>query len=340
MARGPLVILLAFIASSVVWWGEGTARAATDCSGVQIREGDDISLVADAHGARTTFCINDGEYPVVRSVKVQSGDRFRGVYGDGTRPIVRGAGATTIFDTFGSDSAAIIGLRVQGAIGSEACSPNCGRGIGGGGTNLYVSDAHLMHNANQGIGGVGPGLLVVNSVFDDNGYDSTFTGETAGPVSAAGIKSVNSMIIRNSVVKDNRWAGLWCDIDCTRFEVHDSTVVRNGKVGVHDEISSGAAIVEGSTIRYNGGLAAAGSRRADLIALNSKNLNVFGNTFGGKNGAALIVAFDEARFRAEPRGDGGFALRNIDFHHNRLNGDALSGCGLPDWRVHCYKNGR
>lgn len=340
MLRGTIVTLFALVIVSFVWWGGGPVRATTDCASVQLREGDDLSLVADAHKAGTTFCINDGEYTVVRSVNVQSGDRFVGVYDDATRPVVRGVGAQTIFDTFGSNSATITGLQVQGAIGNEACSPNCGRGIGGGGTNLFVSDSRLTDNANQGIGGVGPGLLVVGTTLDNNGYDKTFTEETAGPVSAAGVKSVNSMVVRNSVVQQNRWAGVWCDIDCTRFEVHDSTIVGNGKVGVHDEISSGAAIVEGNVIRYNGNLAAAGSRRADLIVLNSKNLNVFGNTFGGRSAAALLVAFDKTRFMAEPAGDGGFTLKHINFHHNRLKGDTSVGCGLPNHRVDCYRNRR
>src|SRR3712207_7644470 len=46
----------------------------------------------------------------------------------------------SVFDTSGSDFATIKGLQVQDAVGHEACSPDCGRGIGSGGTNLRVDD--------------------------------------------------------------------------------------------------------------------------------------------------------------------------------------------------------
>lgn len=322
--------------------GAGGGNAATTCpaGGVDVDPGADVAAVAadPANGAGTTYCIKDGNYTVTQAIEVQSNDRFLGIYGDGTRPIVTGSGARTIFDASVSDSAEISGLQVQGAVGSEACAPDCGRGIGGAGTNLHVHDVRATHNANQGIGGTGDGLLVTDSTLDDNGYDATFTGETDGPVSAAGVKSVNSMVVRDSVIRDNRWNGIWCDIDCTRFEVHDSTITGNGKAGVHDEISSGPAVVEGNVIRNNGDLVAAGSARAGLLVVNSKNLDAYGNTFGSNAAYAFWATFDEPRYDAAPGGDGGFRLHDIDVHHNDLNGDATGNQGLPDSRVDFHDN--
>jgi hypothetical protein len=332
LTRGTCALSVALVLVLLVWLGGGTARAVGTCVGVEINYGDDIAAVTAAHDPGTTYCINDGNYTVTRAVQVQSKDRFLGVYNDGTRPVVTGRDAQTIFNTFGSDSAVINGLQVRGAVGNEACAPNCGRGIGGGGKNLKVVDVRATNNANQGIGGTGPGLLVVNSTLDNNGYDPTFTGKTDGPVSSAGIKTVNSVVIRASTIRGNRWAGAWCDIDCTRFEVHDSLVVGNGKAGLHYEISSGGAIIEGNTIRSNGKLAAA-DRRADLLVVNSKNLNAYNNAFGDRAIPAFQAVFDKER-------DEGFPLRNIDFYRNDLNGDTVSGCELPDHRVDCYSNTR
>ena len=324
--------------------GTGAGKAATACpaGGVEVDPGADVAAVAadPVNGPGTTYCIKDGNYAVARAIDVQSSDRFLGIYDDGTRPVVAGSGARTIFDASVSDSALISGLQVEGAVGSEACSPDCGRGIGGAGTNLRVHDVRATHNANQGIGGTGDGLLVTESTLDDNGYDATFTGETGGPVSAAGIKSVNSMVVRDSVIRDNRWNGVWCDIDCTRLEVHDSTITGNGKAGVHYEISSGPAVVEGNVIQNNGDLAAAGSARAGLLVVNGKNLDAYGNTFGSNAAYAFWAMFDEPRYDAAPGGDGGFRLQDIDVHHNDLDGDAAAGHRLPDSQVNFYGNTR
>jgi hypothetical protein len=317
-------LLLAFaVGSAAARTGSSTAATST-CVGKDLYPGQDIAAVAKAAPVGSTFCIHDGEYSVSSNIQVQSGDVFQGMYSDNSRPHVLTTQAEHIFHTIGSTGATIKNLMVKGAVGGDYCEPNCGRGIGGGGSNLLVENVRAIENANQGIGGAGPNLVVRDSIFKRNGYWS-FARDTEGePVSAAGIKSVNSMYIYNSQFIDNYWNGVWCDIECNAFEVHDSVLSGNGKAGIHYEISSGPAVVEGNTIQNNGYLAEA-NRHTGLLVVASQNLNAYGNTFSGNRDYGFETFPD-------PRGN----LSNIHFHDNTMNSDALKGCELS--AVSCYTN--
>jgi hypothetical protein len=281
---------------------------------VTVLPGADLAAVAESHAAGTHYLIADGSYRVSRNIVVESGDTFEGVYSDLSRPVVSTTQAEHIFHTTGANNVTIEGLEITGAVGGNYCEPNCGRGIGGGGDSLLVSDVYAHHNANQGIGGTGANLVVRDSIFEANGsYSFSRTGDGT-PVSAAGIKSVNSMYIYNSRFINNYWAGAWCDLECDAFEVHDSVANGNGKAGIHYEITSGPAVVEGNTIQNNGYLAHA-NRRTGLLVVASQNLDAYGNTFGG-NAAYGFEAFPDNRGK----------LSNIRFRDNALNGDAVAGC--------------
>ena len=164
------------------------AAAATTCAGKQVAPSQDLSAVAAASPAGTTFCLKDGSFYVSAPIRVQDRDSFVGVYTDGTRPNVWTKEARHVFYTAGADDVAIRDLVVSGAKGDDSCEPECGRGIGGGGTNLRVHNVRAAYNANQGIGGTGPNLLVTDSYFDHNGSEDF--AMDGGKVSAAGIKSL------------------------------------------------------------------------------------------------------------------------------------------------------
>ena len=271
--RRIVKVLVASLAASLIGFiglasFAGPAATAVRCDGVQVGPSEDLAAVAEAKSAGTTFCIRDGSYKVTRSVKVQSGDRFVGVYSDGTRPSVSTTRAQHVFDAYGSTGAVIRGLKVRGAVGNDRCEPDCGRGIGGG-TNLRIVSVRVTGNANQGIGGTGPGLIVISSIVDHNGSYSF--SRDGGPISAAGIKSVNSITVLNSKIFRNYWAGVWCDIQCGSFIVKESTLVDNGKVGIHDEISSGRAIFARNVIRNNGSLRGA-TRPSGLLIVSSRRV--------------------------------------------------------------------
>jgi Right handed beta helix region len=325
MSKRRVAVLLAASAMAVallagVAWAEG---ASTMCSGVQLYPGDDLSLVAAAHAPGTTYCINDGNYSVASNIVVQDGDTFSGVYLDTTHPAVSTTTAEHIFHTQEADNVTITGLSISGAVHDNACEPDCGRAIGGGGQNLLVENVRAHHNENQGIGGTDDGLVVLNSTFDHNGdADSAMDG---GLVSAAGIKSVNSMFIYNSRFTDNYWAGVWCDIECGAFEVHDSYFSGNGKTGIADEISSGPALFEGNTIQNNGMLPTA-NRHTGLLIVDSRNVKAYNNTFGG-NAQYGVQAAQTGRAPG---------IGNVSIYANTMNGDALTGCSISG--VNCETN--
>jgi hypothetical protein len=299
-----------------------SAEAAYPCSGKDVFPAQNLTMVAASSPAGTTFCIHDGTYNVSKQVVVQDNDRFIGLYDDSSRPAVVTTQALHVFNVSGASGALIKGLKVSGAVGGNYCEPNCGRGIGGSGRNLTVDDVWATNNKNQGIGGTGPGLLVRNSLIDHNGSRSF--GDDGGPVSAAGVKSVNSFSIINSTIRDNYWKGVWCDIDCNAFEVRDSTIAGNGKAGIHYEISTGPAIIEGNLIQGNGYHPKAATP-AGILVVGSRNLNAYNNTFGSnlKHGIVVSKHFPKKR-------------KKIYLHDNTMNGDPLRGCRLRG--VRCEDN--
>jgi parallel beta-helix repeat protein len=260
-------------------------------------------------------------------VTVQSGDRFIGVFSDGSRPTVTTTTVQNIFDAGRSNGATIQDLSISGAVGNDNCEPACGRGISGG-EKLTVRNVRAHHNANQGIGGTQPGLLVTNSEIDHNG--SASFALDGSPRSAAGIKSVNGFSVINSNVHDNYWSGVWCDNLCGAMQVRGSTLVRNGKAGIHYEASSGPAVFANNKIQSNGinNNLPKTARRAGIIIYASANVDVYGNTFGNNTFYGIHVAEDDRSWSPK--------LSKILIHDNTRNGDSIVGCSLLG--VSCSNN--
>jgi hypothetical protein len=325
-AAAFMAAAVGIVASLLVALAAGSAAGATGaCAGKQIRPGDDLVAIAEGCGPGSTFYVNDGDYSVTQPISVESNDVWAGVYSDSSRPQVRGGATPQVFDAGSSNGATIRGLAISGADGTSACRPTCGRGVHGG-FNLLLEDVRLHENANQGAGGQHPGLVIRDSEIDHNGGPEFYKEPTYA--SAAGVKSVNSFAVYNSYVHDNAWNGVWCDLECDRFEVHDSRIVANGKHGVFFEVSSGPAVVEGNRFARNGQIASSMNRQAaGLSVTSSRNLDAYGNNFAGNNLTAGFRAMENSR---EPD------LGGISFHDNTMNGDVLKGCATPG--VSCKNN--
>ena len=207
-------------------------------------------------------------------------------------------------------------------MGDTSCQPACGRGISGG-TNLTLDDIRATENANQGVGGTGANLVIRDSLFDSNGTRAFYA--EGSYASSAGVKSVNSMFIYNSIAMDNAWVGFWCDLDCDAFEVHDSVASRNGKGGIFYEVSTGPAIIEGNIIQNNG-YSDVIRRPGGLLMVSSQNANAYGNTFGSNNEAGVRITDDERL----P------TVSNINIQRNSMKGDPLMGCDIQG--VRCTSN--
>jgi hypothetical protein len=323
---GRVVVLSFVVALSVLLsaylLNAPQAEAAYPCSGKHVYPSQNLASVAGNAAAGTTFCVHDGTYKISSPVRVDNKDQFIGIYNDSTRPEVVTSTAEQVFNAGGSSGAKIQGLKISGAVGGNYCEPGCGQGIRGG-ANLTVYDAWITNNKNNGIGGTGPGLLVQNSVIERNGTYS-FSYLDGGSSSAAGIKTMESMTVLNSKIRDNYWNGVWCDGGCGAFTVKNSILTGNGKAGIHDEISNGPAVFSGNTIKGNGVLASA-NRHAGLLIVQSANVDAYNNTFGGNHGHGIEMV----KGTRHP-------LDNVRIHDNIMNGDSIKGCTLSN--VSCWGN--
>ena len=306
------------------------AEAATSCSGKHVYPSQSLTSVAQNSSAGTTFCLHDGTYSVSSPVRVEDNDRFIGLYSDGSRPAVTTTQAHQVFNTIGADWVRIEGLQISGAVGGNHCEPSCGRGIGGGGSNLTVVDVRLTGNKSQGIGGVGPNLRVERSEIDHNGSYS-FSLLDGGSSVTAGIKSAHSMTVLDSHIHDNYWSGVWCDNRCTSFTVRGSTITNNGKAGIHDEISDGPATFSGNKIQGNGTMGDKAGRHAGILIVSSRQVDVYNNTFGSTTRSFSSTVGFGVQVVADGRAPG---VSGVKIHDNIKNGDTISGCNLSG--VSCW----
>jgi hypothetical protein len=318
-----VALAIAALICSLLYAPQG-AMAAYSCSGKHIYPPQNLTLIAENSPAGTIFCIHDGTYNVSSPVRAQNNDKYIGLYNDSTRPEVVTSQAKQLFNVRGSSGVEIKGLKIAGAVGGNYCEPGCGQGIRGG-DNLTVRNAWITNNMNNGIGGVGPRLLVEDSIINYNGSYS-FSILDGGLSTTSGIKSSEgSLTVVRSEVTYNYWNGVWCDNDCNALTVKNSTLSRNGKAGIQNEISSGPAVITGNNIMGNSQLVAA-NRHAGLLIVSSSRVDVYNNTFGDNVGPGV-------KFIDDGRSPG---LSDVKFHNNIMNLDALEGCHLSG--VSCYGN--
>jgi hypothetical protein len=295
----------------------------SECKGEFVAHGDNLTSVAASKPAGTTFCIDVGTHKVSAAVKVQSGDRFIGVSDDAT--FVATDSAPFVFDASGSNGARITGIDISGATGNEACRPKCGRGIWPG-DNTTVSHVSLHDNANQGIGGAGPGLLIEDSEIYRNGSEA-FVGCCGG-----GVKSGTSYTIRDSFVHHNIGNGIWCDVTCPRFVVENNVVRDNSRNGIRYEhgihvsaevASKGSALIVGNLV--TGSNTSRNTPGGGIEVNSASNVIIDNNTLGSTIDAAGINVRGSRH-----------ALSNIAIRDNTMGGDKINGCSLSG--VTCLRN--
>jgi hypothetical protein len=108
--------------------------------------------------------------------------------------------------------------------------------------------------------------------------------------------------------------------------IEHSTIVNNGKDGLHYEVSDVGATIRNNRIQGNNTINNAYDGGIDI--LQSQNALVENNVLGS-NRMVEIAA------RWYPRTDA-YTLNNIIIRNNALNGGALTGCGSG---VSCENNG-
>jgi len=306
--------------------GVSVASAATTCNPV-LTPGEDLARVAANCPPSTTFTIKDGTYKLSRAVNANSGDTFKGVYSDKTRPKIDANGAQMAFNVGDTKGVTISSLSISGTKGGEWCEPECGSAIKKDGWNLHVINVRLHHNLNQGIGNPGPGFLLKNSEIDHNGSASFTDGSTS---SAAGVKITRGpATFRNNQIHHNYWHGTWCDGFAGSVVISSNVVHHNGKSGIRYETCRGpSSKITNNRVFANGYLKKDIRKgRGGIVLVAAQDVEVADNYIRGNRGPGIQAK----------HGDRQRTFR-VWIHHNTLRNDTLKGCKLPG--VVCRANGK
>lgn len=309
--------------------GLGSSAASAGPCSPTITPGENIARVVAGCSGSTTFTIKDGSYRLSGPINVSSGDVFKGVYSDKTRPTIDANGAEAAFKVGGTNGVRISGLDISGADGGNYCAPACGKAIAGDGTNLQVSDVRIHHNANQGIGNPGNGFILENSEIDNNGsypFTALDKRSKSEPSSAAGIKILNAGTFRNNEIHDNFWTGIWCDNRGGPIVVTGNRIYDNGKAGIQYEICTGKSVIKDNVVTHNGFIDGdGGSPRAGIVLQDAQGVEVSYNTVR-----------DHPRYGIHAVQGNRQRTFGVEIHHNRLTNDAVQGCQLSG--INCYSN--
>jgi hypothetical protein len=316
-------LLLVLAGSMAISLGVSVASAATKCNPI-LTPGENLARVAAHCPPSTTFTIKDGTYKLSSAVNANSGDAFKGVYSDGTRPKIDANGTLMAFNVGDTKGVTISGLNISGTKGGEWCEPACGGAIKKDGWNLHVINVRLHHNPNQGISNPGPGFLLKNSEIDHNGSASFTKG---GNSSAAGIKITRGpATFRNNEVHHNYWHGIWCDEYAGSIEISGNVVHHNGQNGIRYEICRGpTSKITNNRVFANGHLKKNVGSRDGIVLVGAQGVGVANNILRGNRGDGIHAKTADRQ-----------RTSSVRIHHNSLGNDTLKGCKLAG--VACRAN--
>src|ERR687897_1350468 len=117
--RGTLnKLLLVLAVATAIGLGVSVASAATRCNPV-LTPGENLAQVAANCPPSTTFTIKDGTYKLARAVNASSGDTFKGIYSDRTRPKIDANGPLMAFNVGDTKGVTISGLSISGTKGGD-----------------------------------------------------------------------------------------------------------------------------------------------------------------------------------------------------------------------------
>src|SRR5829696_1375117 len=309
-------LLLVLAVSMVIGLGVSVASAATRCNPV-LTPGEDLAQVAAHCPPSTTFTIKAGTYKLSSAVNANSGDTFKGVYSDGSRPKIDANGALMAFNVGDTKGVTISGLSISGTGGGEWCEPECGGAIKKDGWDLHVINVRLHHNPNHAISNPGPGFLLENSEIDHNGSASFTKGGTS---SAAGVKITRGpATFRNNEVHHNYWHGIWCDGFAESIVISGNVVHHNGKSGIrYETCRAPASKITNNRVFANGYLKKnIREGRGGIVLVGAQGVEVAHNIVRRNRGHGIQAKSGDRQ-----------RTSRVSIHHNSLRNDTLRGCKL------------
>lgn len=164
---------------------------------------------------------------------------------------------------------------------------NFGVGIAVGDGTKVIGN-HIHNNGQLGVAGVGKDILIQGNEIAWNGY---FSG--MDPMWEAGgskFALTENLMVRDNHAHHNNGNGLWTDIDNINTLYEGNVVEWNTHGGITHEISYDA-VIRNNILTGNGADIAAWLWGSAITILNSRNVEIYGNTVdtrGGANGIGLI----------------------------------------------------
>jgi hypothetical protein len=304
---------------------------------VDIDPSQDIQAKINANASGTVFCLRAGRHtPTTAYLDPSPGDVFIGEYGaiiDGRRL------RTTAFSArYGPTPVTVKNLIIENftrhgiegrsgwTIENNEVRYNGGDGVWFGSINR---NNYVHHNNHGGmVSGFGQsGMVVENNEIAFNNTDSVRDEPDAGGKMVA----VQGVDYHHNWIHDNYANGIYCDINCYGLNIHHNLVERNAKVGIEVEISYDSEIY-GNVLRGNG---IVDSRCTDgyrcwftdlggILAYNSSNVHIYGNTVEDANGHGVVGRQDDRRKCDSTqvhtgrfcRGD--YLVKNLQVYNNRI----------------------
>jgi hypothetical protein len=302
--------------------------AQASCSGKVIKPSDNIATVINNAPSGTSFCLAPGTYRPSATIKPKDNDHLSGTGTSRDAVLITTDKLQIVIDAGKARGVTYTNLAVSGAI-NRCPGSNCGATGDGihGGTAITATNVHVYDNGRTGFSST-DGLTIKSSRLDHNG---AVHGAMDGV--SAGVKSATALTVIDSMVDHNYGNGIWCDMQCGHFTVQGSQVTYNVSTGIHDEISEGPAVIANNVVQYNNSAGEDG--HGGIGVIDSKNVDVYGNTLGGNKVTGISARADKRAGCGSPSNDCGFTPSNISVHNNKLNGDRLLGCGGA---VECYNN--
>lgn len=337
MRRRSVFLLPGMIAAMLLVCAGGFFACAgsfttASCEGKQVYPGSDLAAIARDNPQGTTFCLHDGLYEPSAMVVPKQGQRYSGIYSDGSKPIVDGRDRLPrVFDIPPeAPGVALEGITITGSTGGDDCEPGCGSGVKVRAIDTTMTDVRLTGNPNQGAAVQSyASLTFLDGEVDNNGsYSFTLMDRDDGkePSASAGIKSIGKLTVRRSHFHHNYWNQIWCDELAGPLVVTGSTVEDGGKTGIQFETCHGPSVIRGNTVQRNGNLGEdVSSRRGGILLLAPRGIEVADNTVSRNQENGILV---KKNYRQE--------ISRVSVHHNTLRYNTLLGCSLGG--VRCEAN--
>jgi hypothetical protein len=334
-----LVATFAFVATT-----EERAEAAWNCTGTDIRPGDDIDakINQDEADTPTRFCVYAGKYTVSEVARLKDGDTLDAepgsldYVGPATKPTPKvklvGSGTENLLSALGSD----ITIKWVDLSGASGTGQGTGSAIAAGSADskLLVQYSRIHNNDSVGISNMHGRVL--DSEFFENSESSASIG-----FNGSAIKGITQFEAGRLYVHDEQGNGIWCDAGCDRdsdmthgFWVYDSVVVRSDRAGIRYENSDTGALIENNEIHENG----LNEKRGGIDIRDSQHATVSNNNFGPETIAGVNYEANGDNIGVRATGSGRSDRVNLaDIHvdNNKLNGDRIVSCGGP---VSCSNN--